>query len=149
MIKPEEYFKFVDNVKDPDLRQDCYLKILELAPDFKGTAKEFEKYLNRTIHFLVLDYYTEASDRKNSTISIERRKKEIGNLQADPETYSEIPEQLANINETEYKLLYLFYAAGLTSKEIAKEYPELGFKNCNTVRKAIRKIKNKYEKKDK
>jgi DNA-directed RNA polymerase specialized sigma24 family protein len=157
MIKPEDFFKFVDNIKDEDYRQDCYLTIIEKAKDFIGTDFEFEKYIKVTLHFDKIDYYKAEQKRKNNTVSLDTipPNSETGesyaglildssDLQDEIEIRYKISAAKSQMPSKEYAVLELFHRHDLTAKEIYRDYKDLNLKNIKQVYNIILKYK-KYE----
>ena len=149
MINPEKFFKSVERIKDEDLRQDCYLKICELAKDFEGDDKEFEKYLSVHIKYLRQHYYEDEAERKSLTTTIEGSPvlgyEDSNDLAASIDAKDKLEALERNIKTKEYAILRLFHEDGLTAQEIAEQHPNLNIKNPKQVYNTVAKYKRKYE----
>ncbi len=152
MIKAEDFFKFIEPIQDEDFKQDMYLKLLELAPKFKGTNEDFERYLNKTLFFErkqnrkkhIIAANEEAYSLNETTehgTDIGEFIEDSGDLQAELESRDMLGAIQRSIPIKEYAILELFHRQGLTAEEIFKQYPDLHIKNEMQVYNIVKKHK--------
>tara|TARA_R110000824_G_scaffold234004_1_gene422410 strand:- start:1983 stop:2453 length:471 start_codon:yes stop_codon:yes gene_type:complete len=152
MIDPKDFFKFIEPIKDEDFKQDMYLKLLELAPKFKGTKEDFERYLNKTLFFKRKDFIIEKIHKADAEAfslnetteygtDIGEFIEDSGDLQSELESKDMLGVIQRSIPIKEYAILELFHKLGLTAEEIIEQYPDLDIKNTKQVYNIIAKHK--------